>query len=410
MILDAPDRLEEVSSAKHDKYTYFYAIAKMCERASYYGFKAILVLYLIDGFLKMERGDALSLYGFYFGGYIFLQFLGALLGDLVLGNRRAIIIGGVMQAAGAFCLCISNMYSLYLGLFLVAFGSAFFTPNIQANFGKSYLNKIKLLDAGYSIFYLAINVGSFIGISSIAYVGEVYGWNSGFILAGLFSILSLIAIFSLEEEIPERVEVDNLSVNSILKKILFVILFSVIFWVLYEMFGGHIPELEVKLYEVTTWDVPRSYWTFINSGFAYLIAIVTSILWTYYYSSPFFKLTLGFVFTSIGIGALLFIPDAIQGQYVIIYFIAMFFLAIGEMYIYPVVYSVVTQYTNPKYLAIVSTGANITARILSNTIAGFAIFRLYDQPRLLLWIVLIIAIVVSAGLVLYVLSNKKDTV
>ena len=162
--------MEKIQNQKHTKETLYYSISRMLERASYYGFELLVVLYMVGETLKMERTEALTIYGWLVGSLVFSQIIGGLFGDLLIGNKKSIIIGGIIQAIGAFSLCIPSTTGLYLGLFLVVLGSGFFTPNILSNFGKSYLNKTKLLDSGFTIFYLAINLGSFLGILLIGYL------------------------------------------------------------------------------------------------------------------------------------------------------------------------------------------------------------------------------------------------
>src|SRR5690606_19783790 len=134
----------------------------MLERASYYGFRILLILYMTGEIIKMDRTESLSVFGWFAGSLMVSKIIGALLGDLVIGNRKTLILGGVIQAFGTFCLYIPSTTGLYLGLFLVVIGNGFYTPNMTANFGKLYLNKIKLLDSGFTIFYLAINLGAFL--------------------------------------------------------------------------------------------------------------------------------------------------------------------------------------------------------------------------------------------------------
>ena len=177
--------MDKIQNQKHTIETLYYSISRMLERASYYGFRALVVLYMVGETLKMERTEALTIYGWLIGSLVFSQIIGGLFGDLLIGNKKSIIIGGIIQAIGAFSLCIPSTNGLYLGLFCVVLGSGFFTPNLISNFGKSYLNKTKLLDSGFTIFYLAINLGSFLGILLIGYIGETYGYNIGFVLSGI---------------------------------------------------------------------------------------------------------------------------------------------------------------------------------------------------------------------------------
>lgn len=126
--------MEKIHNLKHTKENFYYSLSRMLERASYYGFRALVILYMTGEILKMDRTEALSIYGWFTGSMVFSQIIGGLFGDLLIGNKRAIIIGGIIQVIGAFSLCLPSTTGLYLGLFLVVLGSGFFTPNILSNF------------------------------------------------------------------------------------------------------------------------------------------------------------------------------------------------------------------------------------------------------------------------------------
>ena len=170
----------------------YYCISKFFERASFYGLRAIIILFMIGESLNMDRDEALSIYAWFTALLLFSSLIGAILGDLIIGNRKAIIAGGILQALGAFILCISSTLGLYGGLALVVLGNGLYSPNTIANFGKLYLNRKKLLDSGFAMLYLVINLGSILGISIIGICGEKLGWNAGFGLAGFFMIAATI--------------------------------------------------------------------------------------------------------------------------------------------------------------------------------------------------------------------------
>ena len=100
--------MEKKQSEKHTKDTFLYALSRMLERASYYGFRTIVVLYMVGEALKMEYKEALFIYGWFTTSLVFSQIFGALFGDLLIGNKKSIIIGGIIQAIGMFVLCISS--------------------------------------------------------------------------------------------------------------------------------------------------------------------------------------------------------------------------------------------------------------------------------------------------------------
>ena len=197
----------KIINQTHSKETFLYALSRTLERASFYGIRSLIVLYMIGESLKMEYTEALKIYGWFTASFLFSKIFGAILGDLILGNKKALIIGGIIQALGAFSFCIPSINGLYVGLFLIVLGGGLYTPNIISNFGKLYLNKTKLLDAGFTIFYLAVNLWAFFGVMSIGYLREKYGWNIGFIIAGILMLLSIIPIiFSKDKKIEQTIE------------------------------------------------------------------------------------------------------------------------------------------------------------------------------------------------------------
>lgn len=400
--------MEKIQNQRHTKETLYYSISRMLERASYYGFRALVVLYMVGETMKMERTEALTIYGWLIGSFVFSQILGGLFGDLLIGNKKSIIIGGIIQAIGAFSLCIPSTTGLYLGLFLVVLGSGFFTPNIISNFGKSYLNKTKLLDSGFTIFYLAINLGSFLGILLIGYIGETYGYNIGFVLSGILMLISIIPIFLSKEKSLDEIEKNEFPISKRILNILIAFIVVGLFWGFYEISSIRTYDLQLQLSEISTLGIPNHLWQSINSIFILPISIIAIILWTYFYSSQFFKLMLGFIFGVISFGILFFIPEVPTEQHTITYLISLLFLAISEIHIAPIIHSILTKYSNPKYLAILISLAFLPTRLIS-LIFGLFNDKLYENPMLGLKIGIIGMTIFGIGLVLYVIINRKTT-
>ena len=400
--------MEKIQNQKHTIETLYYSISRMLERASYYGFRAIVVLYMVGETLKMERAEALTIYGWLIGSLVFSQIIGGLFGDLLIGNKKSIIIGGIIQAIGAFSLCIPSITGLYLGLFLVVLGSGFFTPNLISNFGKSYLNKTKLLDSGFTIFYLAINLGSFLGILLIGYIGETYGYNIGFVLSGILMLISIIPIALTKEKRLDEIEKNEFPMSKRILNILIAFIGVGLFWGFYELSSIRTFDLQLQLSEISTLGIPNHLWQSINSIFILPISIIAIILWTYFYSSKFFKLMLGFIFGVISFGILFFIPEVPTEQHTIIYLISLLFLAISEIHIAPIIHSILTKYSNPKYLAILISLAFLPTRLIS-LIFGLFNDKLYDNPMLGLKIGIVGMTIIGIGLIGYILINKKTT-
>lgn len=400
--------MEKIHNQKHTKETLYYSISRMLERASYYGFRALVVLYMVGDTMKMERSEAFSITGWLAASLVFSQIVGALFGDLLIGNKKSIIIGGVTQAIGAFSLCIPSTTGLHLGLFLIVLGSGFFTPNIISNFGKTYLNKAKLLDSGFTIFYLAINIGSFIGISLIGYLGEKYGYNIGFVTSGMLMLISTILLFPSKDKGMDKIEKNEFPISKRILSISIAFIVVGLFWVFYELSSIRIFDLQLQFSEISTLGIPNHLWQSLNSIFIVPISIVAIILWTYLYSSQFFKLILGFVFGLISLGMLFLIPESPNDQYTITYLISILFLTMSEIHIAPIIHSILTRYSNPKYLAILISLAFLPTRLIY-IIFGLFGDKLYANPMLGLKIGISGMTIVGIGLVGYVIIHKKTT-
>ena len=179
---------------------------EMWERFSYYGMRALLVLYLIGEIsgknpgLGWSSAEAGELYGWYTMLVYITPIIGGILADKIFGFRKAILIGGILMTLGHLSLAFEAMPTFYLGLFLLIIGNGFFKPNISSIVGQLYEDNSPKKDSGYTIFYQGINVGAFLGSILCGYLGETMGWHYGFGLAGVFMLIGLIQ-FKLSQEI-----------------------------------------------------------------------------------------------------------------------------------------------------------------------------------------------------------------
>lgn len=177
---------EKVQDSKQPKGLYWLFGAEAWERFSYYGMRAILVLYLVNQ-LQFDRKDALALYGVYTGLVYLTPLLGGYLADRFLGARKAVIIGGCTMAIGELCLAVPEL--LYPALALLILGNGFFKPNISTIVGGLYSEGDPRRDGGFTIFYMGINLGAFFSPLICGTLGESYGWGWGFAAAGIGMIL-----------------------------------------------------------------------------------------------------------------------------------------------------------------------------------------------------------------------------
>ena len=154
---------------------------EMWERFSFYGMRALLVLYLTKA-IGLNRPDALNIYAIYTGLIYLTPLIGGRLADRYLGQRKAVFIGGILMAMGQFALTQREL--LYLGLGLLIVGNGFFKPNISTMVGTLYPQGDPRRDGAYTIFYMGINLGAFLAPLVCGPLGEKIGWGYGFAAAG----------------------------------------------------------------------------------------------------------------------------------------------------------------------------------------------------------------------------------
>jgi POT family proton-dependent oligopeptide transporter len=161
---------------------------EMWERFSYYGMRALLVLYLVNA-LHYERADALEIYGLYTGLVYLSPLLGGWLADRYLGTRKAVLIGGITMALGHFAMAFEPL--LYLALGLLIAGNGFFKPNMATLLGSLYRENDPRRDGGFTIYYMGVNLGAFFSPLVAGTLGEKVGWHYGFASAGVGMCLGI---------------------------------------------------------------------------------------------------------------------------------------------------------------------------------------------------------------------------
>jgi POT family proton-dependent oligopeptide transporter len=170
---------------------FFLFFTEMWERFSYYGMRAILVLYLVEATTSSNPGlgwdntSALELYGWYTMFVYLASIPGGILADRVIGQRKAVFLGGMLLVAGHSVLAIQAMWAFYTGLFLIILGVGCLKPNISTMVGGLYPKGDDRRDMGFYIFYMGINLGAAASALIVGYVGQRIGWHYGFGLAGI---------------------------------------------------------------------------------------------------------------------------------------------------------------------------------------------------------------------------------
>src|SRR5918993_4550875 len=169
---------------------------EMWERFSYYGMRALLILFmtapLASGGLGFDTASAGAVYGLYTSMVYMMTLPGGWIADRLIGQRRAVLYGGIIIAAGHFSMAFPSLASFYFGLFLIVIGTGLLKGNVSVIVGQLYGPKDARRDAGFSIFYMGINLGAFISPLVCGYLGQRVSWHTGFAAAGVGMTLGVI--------------------------------------------------------------------------------------------------------------------------------------------------------------------------------------------------------------------------
>ena len=164
-------------------------LTEMWERFSYYGMRGLLILFMAapvsTGGMGFPLPEAGAIYGLYTGMVYLLSLPGGWIADRILGQRRAVLYGGIIIASGHFCLAVPAVATFFLGLVLIVIGTGLLKPNVSTMVGQLYEKNDPRRDAAFSIFYMGINLGAFVAPLACSYLGEKVNWHYGFALAGI---------------------------------------------------------------------------------------------------------------------------------------------------------------------------------------------------------------------------------
>jgi len=372
---------------------------EMWERFSFYGMRAILVLYLTKQTLGANPGmgwtdtRALALYGWYTMLVYVMSIPGGIIADRLLGQKKTVFVGGLLIAAGQLTLAVDSIYFFYAGLALVISGVGCLKPNISTMVGGLYKEGDPRRDSGFTIFYIGINIGAASAPLLVGYIGETIGWHFGFALAGFGMLLGLIVyvwgqkylrdvgnfmpvkkIDGTNKDVPlTRIEKDRVIV------LLISFLIVIIFWAAYEQAGGlmNLYTKEKINRVILGWEIPASLFQSVPAFFVIIFGTIVAAFWTKRSlkgkeASSLFKMAIGIIIT--GTGFLMMSGAALQAatgvKAMLIWLIASYLLqVIGELSLSPVALSFITKLAPAKYASIMM-GVYFAATGLGNKLAG----------------------------------------
>jgi POT family proton-dependent oligopeptide transporter len=376
---------------------------EMWERFSYYGMRAFLILYMVApvaaGGLGFSDKDAASIYGTYTGSVWGMAILGGLVADRFLGQYNAVLVGGSVIALGHFTLAFKTLPSFYAGLILIVIGTGLLKPNASTLVGSLYEAGDRRRDAGFSIFYMGINSGAFMGPIIAGYLAQRVDWHAGFAAAGVGMAIGIVQYWFGRERLapglariaadkpPRRADVAPATTRLAaddwkrIGAIVVFFIFATIFWGAYEQAGSTL-NLFADRYtrlSIAGFSFPSSWFQSVQPIFVILLAPVFAWLWLRLGdrepSSPA-KLALGLFFASLSF--LVLVPagsaaQASEGVRVSPWWliVAYFITELGELCVSPVGLSLVTK-LSPIRIVGLMMGVWFLSNSFGNKLAGWA--------------------------------------
>ncbi len=391
--------------SKHPKGVYILFFTEMWERFSYYGMRGILVLFLVakakSGGLGWTAVDALALYGWYTMSVYVMSIPGGIIADRVLGQKKTVLVGGILLVLGHSILAIHGDIPFFTGLILIVLGVGALKPNISTMVGGLYKQGDPARDKGFMFFYQGINVGAFGAGIIVAFIADIWGWHAGFAAAGVGMFLGMVVYtwgWRFLKGVGEHTKPKKDSLGKKIKGkpltkiekdrviVLFLSFLIVIaFWGAYEQAGGL-----MNLYAQSRTDrmifgfqIPAAAFQSVNPLFIILFGSAVAAYWIKRRKkgkedSSLFKMAIGNIIMGLGfvlmVGAALMSKVSPDGNVLVkssmLWLIGAYFLhTIGELCSSPVALSFITKLAPVKYASLMM-GIYFAMTGLGNKLAG----------------------------------------
>jgi POT family proton-dependent oligopeptide transporter len=382
---------------------------EMWERFSYYGMRAFLILYMVApvsaGGLGFADTDAASIYGTYTGSVWGSAILGGIVADRWLGQYRSVLIGGIIIALGHFTLAFKDLSFFYTGLTLIVIGTGLLKPNVSTLVGSLYEQGDARRDAGFSLFYMGINLGALFGPLIAGYLAQRVDWHIGFASAGVGMSLGLVQYVlgrnRLKTPVAARPAVPVSGADPAgpraaeaaakvgftptewkrMGAIVIFFLVAILFWGAYEQAGSTL-NLFADRYtrlEVFGFMFPSSWFQSVQPIFVITLAPVFAWMWVRmgkYEPSVPAKLALGVLFMAVSF--LVLVPAGAMAQSAAGIRVSPWWLVVsygiselGELCLYPVGLSAVTKLSPPRIVGLMM-GVWLLSNAFGNKLAGWA--------------------------------------
>lgn len=422
---------------------------EMWERFSYYGMRALLVLYMTDYLIiNADKGmevfgyntlrimlesvfgtlstQALSsqIYGLYTGFVYFTPFFGGILADRLIGQRKSVYLGGTLMAIGHFLMAIESMF--FLALFFLILGNGCFKPNISTQVGGLYEKGDPRRDSAFTIFYMGINLGAFFSPLVCGTLGQQVGWHYGFAAAGVGMLIGLVIYhfgrhllpadsFSAKNEVSHAKQDDDFKRVAALVVLCAV---NVFFWGIYEQQGN---TLQLWADRNTNWvffgtELPSTWYQSFNPFFIFIFAPIVGKMWAWqakknWEPTSVTKMGIGCVLCGVAYVVMILASRAVgadeKGS--LLWLVATTWLfTMGELFLSPIGLSLVTK-VSPARMVSMMMGMWFLSSFFGNYAAGY-IGGYYDLMTKENFFALLTVMGVAAGLIFFAAKKPLNKI
>lgn len=450
--MTATEVKQNVTKQGHPKALYMLFMVEMWERFNYYGMRALLVYFMTSAVIGFSDPQAFKIYGWFTALVYLTPVLGGWIADNYIGKRSSITIGAILMALGQFTLAsygfIPARVSLFVGLALIIIGNGFFKPNISSIVGELYAPNDTRRDAGFTIFYMGINVGAFIAPFVTGYVGEVTAtspawvqWRWGFVAAGIGMLCGLtwylvqqnrflgdIGLRPVSKQKTQDAIVEDKPLTDEekdkIKAICTFTFIAVFFFAFFEQAGSSLSTFAQKsiilpTYHFPAWlgnlvlEIKASWFQSINPIAVVVLAPLFAKMWIKLGSkgkepSIPLKFALGVFLTGLGfmvlaIGTLFFNPEQ---QIHMFWMVALYIIhTCGELCLSPVGLSMVTKLAPAKFMSMFM-GVWLASSFVGNLVGGYFATLSASLESITTFFTIPAVILMVFGLLVWAFSGK----
>jgi POT family proton-dependent oligopeptide transporter len=447
-----PSALDTVRSQKtilgHPAGLFVLFFTEMWERFSYYGMRALLMLYMVDYLIKNWRAGQMSVIGFgplehglqavfgplniqplasqVYGLYTALVYLtpifGGMLADRILGQRKTVVIGGVIMAIGQFLLTSEALFLVGLAFLIV--GNGCFKPNLATQVGSLYPPGDPRLDRAYSIYYMGVNLGAFFSPLVCGTLGQKVGWSYGFAAAGVGMICGLIfylwgarflAADHLTRAREAHTEKTPLTTQDwkVIGGLMVLVVLNAVFWAVYEQQGNTMQIFADRNadWHVFGWQMPSTWFQSFNPMFIFTLTPLLTGFWGWQSRrktepGSITKMAMGCTLLGLSFIPLLYITHGL-GETQRISFLWLvagtLILTIGELYLSPIGQSLVAKVAPPALISMLM-GMWFLSNFIGNYFTGY-LGTFYEKMSREAFFLMLGVLGLAAGLAIFALGR-----